>query len=40
MNDVLARLHKVDLVKTGLTDYGKPGNFFERQIGNSSGTID
>jgi aminoglycoside phosphotransferase (APT) family kinase protein len=32
MNDVLARLHKVDLVKTGLTDYGRPGNYFDRQI--------
>jgi len=32
MNDVLARLHKVDLVKTGLTDFGKPGNYFDRQI--------
>ncbi len=32
MNDVLARLHKVDLAKTGLGDFGKPGNYFERQI--------
>jgi aminoglycoside phosphotransferase (APT) family kinase protein len=33
MNDVLARLHKVDYAAVGLADYGKPGNYFERQIG-------
>jgi aminoglycoside phosphotransferase (APT) family kinase protein len=32
MNDVLARLHKVDFAKVGLGDFGKPGNYFERQI--------
>jgi len=32
MNDVLARLHKVDFVAAGLSDFGKPGNYFERQI--------
>ena len=32
MNDVLARLHKVDFVKIGLGDFGKPGNYFDRQI--------
>jgi aminoglycoside phosphotransferase (APT) family kinase protein len=32
MNDVLARLHKVDLEATGLSDYGRPGNYFERQV--------
>ena len=32
MNDVLARLHKVDFAKVGLSDFGKPGNYFERQI--------
>jgi aminoglycoside phosphotransferase (APT) family kinase protein len=32
MNDVLARLHTVDLDATGLTDYGRPGNYFARQI--------
>ncbi len=32
MNDVLARLHKVDFARVGLGDYGKPGNYFERQI--------
>lgn len=32
MASVLARLHSVDLVATGLSDYGKPGNYFARQI--------
>lgn len=29
---VLATLHGVDLNAVGLTDYGKPGNYFERQV--------
>ena len=33
MNRVLAALHSVDVDALGLTDYGKPGNYFERQIG-------
>jgi aminoglycoside phosphotransferase (APT) family kinase protein len=33
MNQVLADLHNVDVNKVGLSDYGKPGNYFERQIG-------
>lgn len=33
MNRVLAALHKVDFRAAGLGDYGKPGNYFERQIG-------
>jgi len=33
MNSVLARLHKVDYTAVGLADYGKPGNYFARQIG-------
>jgi aminoglycoside phosphotransferase (APT) family kinase protein len=33
MNAVLARLHKVDYAAVGLADYGKPGNYFARQIG-------
>lgn len=33
MNKVLAALHSVDLEKVGLSDFGKPGNYFERQIG-------
>ena len=32
MNDVLARLHKVDYRAVGLEDFGKPGNYFARQI--------
>ena len=33
MNRVLAALHTVDVAKQGLSNYGKPGNYFERQIG-------
>ncbi len=33
MNRVIAALHSVDVVAAGLQDYGKPGNYFERQIG-------
>ena len=33
MNDVLARLHAVDYAAVGLADFGKPGNYFARQIG-------
>lgn len=29
---VLAALHTVDITAPGLADYGKPGNYFERQI--------
>jgi aminoglycoside phosphotransferase (APT) family kinase protein len=32
MNEVLARLHKVDIEKAGLSDFGKPGSYFDRQI--------
>ena len=32
MNDLLARLHKVDFAGVGLGDFGWPGNYFERQI--------
>jgi aminoglycoside phosphotransferase (APT) family kinase protein len=32
MNDVIARLHRVDPTAVGLSDYGKPGNYFARQI--------
>lgn len=32
MNAVLAQLHAVDYFAVGLGDYGKPGNYFERQI--------
>ncbi len=33
MNRVLAALHSVDYAQRGLAGYGKPGNYFERQIG-------
>ncbi len=32
LNRVLAELHMVDIDAAGLTDYGPPGNYFERQI--------
>ena len=31
--NTLADLHKIDYVAAGLEDYGKPGNYFERQVG-------
>jgi aminoglycoside phosphotransferase (APT) family kinase protein len=33
MNRVMAALHTVKPAAIGLADYGKPGNYFERQIG-------
>ena len=33
MNRVIAALHKVAYAERGLEDYGKPGNYFARQIG-------
>lgn len=33
MNDTIAQLHKYDPVAIGLGDFGKPGNYFARQIG-------
>lgn len=33
ITDTLARLHAIDPDKVGLGDYGKPGNYFERQVG-------
>jgi aminoglycoside phosphotransferase (APT) family kinase protein len=32
MNRVIAALHCVEVSAAGLADYGKPGNYFERQI--------
>lgn len=32
MNATLAALHNVDVNAVGLADYGKPGNYFERQL--------
>jgi aminoglycoside phosphotransferase (APT) family kinase protein len=33
MNDTIAQLHSYDPQAIGLGDYGKPGNYFARQIG-------
>jgi len=33
MVDTLAALHTTDYAAAGLGDYGKPGNYFERQVG-------
>jgi aminoglycoside phosphotransferase (APT) family kinase protein len=33
MNRVIAALHQVDYRAVGLSDYGRPGNYLERQIG-------
>jgi len=32
MNQTLAALHNVDVSAVGLADFGKPGNYFERQL--------
>ncbi len=32
LNATLARLHQVDFSAIGLADYGRPGNYFQRQI--------
>jgi aminoglycoside phosphotransferase (APT) family kinase protein len=32
VNETLARLHTVDYAAIGLQDYGRPGNYFSRQI--------
>jgi aminoglycoside phosphotransferase (APT) family kinase protein len=37
MNRVIAALHRVDFASIGLADYGKPGNYFARQIGRWTG---
>jgi aminoglycoside phosphotransferase (APT) family kinase protein len=37
MNGALVALHRVDLAAVGLADYGKPGNYFERQIARWTG---
>jgi aminoglycoside phosphotransferase (APT) family kinase protein len=33
MNSAIAALHRVDFASVGLADFGKPGNYFARQIG-------
>lgn len=37
MNDTIARLHQIDPNAAGLGGYGKPGNYFARQIARWSG---
>ena len=37
INAVVARLHRVDYARIGLADYGRPGNYFERQIARWTG---
>ncbi len=32
MNEALARLHAIDFAAAGLSDFGKPGNYFARQL--------
>ena len=32
MNRVIAELHRLDVNRLGLSDFGRPGNYFERQI--------
>jgi aminoglycoside phosphotransferase (APT) family kinase protein len=37
MNETLAALHRVDPAAVGLADFGRPGNYFERQVARWSG---
>ena len=37
MNRVLSELHKVNIDACGLSDYGKPGNYFARQLSRWTG---
>jgi aminoglycoside phosphotransferase (APT) family kinase protein len=37
VNETIARLHNTDYSAIGLDDYGKPGNYFSRQISRWSG---
>ncbi len=37
VNETIARLHTIDYAAIGLDDYGKPGNYFSRQISRWSG---
>ncbi len=32
MNQTIADLHRIDIARAGLSDFGKPGNYFARQI--------
>lgn len=33
MNDSMAKMHNIDVEAAGLSDFGKTGNYFDRQIG-------
>jgi aminoglycoside phosphotransferase (APT) family kinase protein len=33
LNEVIAQLHRIDYRRVGLEEFGKPGNYIERQIG-------
>lgn len=37
LNATIAGLHRVDYVAAGLGDYGRPGNYFARQVGRWAG---
>ena len=37
VNETIARLHTINYASIGLADYGKPGNYFARQISRWSG---
>jgi aminoglycoside phosphotransferase (APT) family kinase protein len=37
MNETLAALHAIDVAAAGLSDFGRPGSYFERQIGRWGG---
>jgi aminoglycoside phosphotransferase (APT) family kinase protein len=37
--EALARLHRVDWAAIGLTDYGRPGNYYSRQIARWTGRL-
>lgn len=37
MNAALAALHSIDVRAVGLSDYGRPGHYFERQLGRWQG---
>lgn len=39
MNRVLVALHSVDVDAAGLSDFGRPGNYFERQINRWTKTV-
>jgi aminoglycoside phosphotransferase (APT) family kinase protein len=40
MNDVLARIHNVDYRAVGLSDYGREGQYIQRQLARWSSQYD